>query len=135
MSPPTRAAATGLDLTAYRGKVVYLDFWASWCGPCKQSFPYMAKLRQQYGPQGLAVVTVNLDKNRAQADAFLKAVGVSLPVTYDSAGKLAEAIPGERNADQHHSGPHGQDSFHSKGFFSKKTREYSAHVAQIINER
>jgi thiol-disulfide isomerase/thioredoxin len=134
MASPIRGQSTRLDLSAYRGKVVYLDFWASWCGPCKLSFPYMARLRQQYGSQGLVVVTVNLDKNRAQADAFLKTVGVTLPVTYDSAGMLAKQykvsdMPTSVILDRT-----GKVRFTHKGFFLNKTTQYSAHVAQIVNE-
>jgi cytochrome c biogenesis protein CcmG, thiol:disulfide interchange protein DsbE len=134
LAPPSWGQSSQFDISNYKGKVVYLDFWASWCGPCKQSFPYMAGLRQQYGKQGFVVVTVNLDKNRAQADAFLKKVGVSLPVTYDSAGAVAKQyrvtdMPTSIVFDRT-----GKARFTHKGFFQGKTKEYSAHVAQIINE-
>src|ERR1700678_2037055 len=68
----TLAQAADLDLNAYRGKVVYLDFWASWCGPCKQSFPWMENLKDTYEAQGLEINTINLDADRAGADKFLK---------------------------------------------------------------
>jgi thiol-disulfide isomerase/thioredoxin len=67
--PPAEASAkaaadsSGFDLAAYRGKVVYLDFWASWCAPCKQSFPWMREMQERYGSQGLEVVAVNLDRD------------------------------------------------------------------------
>lgn len=134
IAPPAFAQSSQFDISNYKGKVVYLDFWASWCGPCKQSFPYMASLRQQYAKQGFTVVTINLDKNRAQADAFLNKVGVNLPVTYDAGGALAKqyrvsdmptSIVFDRN---------GKVRFTHKGFFPNKTKEYSAHVAQIVNE-
>jgi cytochrome c biogenesis protein CcmG/thiol:disulfide interchange protein DsbE len=134
IAPPAFAQSSQFDISNYKGKVVYLDFWASWCGPCKQSFPYMASLRQQYAKQGFTVVTINLDKNRAQADAFLKKVGINLPVTYDAGGSLAKqyrvsdmptSIVFDRN---------GKVRFTHKGFFPNKTKEYSAHVAQIVNE-
>src|ERR1700684_1554177 len=58
------------DLTALKGKVVYLDFWASWCAPCLESFPFMNHLQQTLGPLGLSVVAVNVDRNRADAEQF-----------------------------------------------------------------
>jgi cytochrome c biogenesis protein CcmG, thiol:disulfide interchange protein DsbE len=134
LAPPTWAQSSSFDISNYKGKVVYLDFWASWCGPCKQSFPYMAGLKQQYGKQGFVVVTVNLDRNRAQADAFLKKVGVSLPVTYDSGGVIAKQyrvtdMPTSIVFDRT-----GKARFTHKGFFQNKAKDYSAHVAQIVNE-
>jgi cytochrome c biogenesis protein CcmG/thiol:disulfide interchange protein DsbE len=64
-------AEAPLDLNTFRGRVVYLDFWASWCGPCRQSFPWMENLKSTYAAQGLEIVTVNLDSDRADADKFL----------------------------------------------------------------
>lgn len=84
------ADAPALDLGQYKGKVVYLDFWASWCGPCRKSFPWMNAMEQKYAAQGLVVVSVNVDEKRADADAFLKAVPADFPVIFDPEGKLAE---------------------------------------------
>ena len=64
-------AADTLNLDAYKGKVVYVDFWASWCGPCRESFPWMKKIQQQYGKDGLVVIAVNVDQEKKLADDFL----------------------------------------------------------------
>ncbi|ROH90960.1 TlpA family protein disulfide reductase [Stagnimonas aquatica] len=60
-----------LSLADYRGQVVYLDFWASWCGPCRQSFPWMKDMQARYGAQGLRVLAVNVDSKSSDAEAFL----------------------------------------------------------------
>jgi len=74
----------------YRGKVVYLDFWASWCTPCKESFPWMQQLHEKYKDQGLEIVTVNLDKKRAHADKFLLKYKADFTVRFDPSGTLAD---------------------------------------------
>jgi thiol-disulfide isomerase/thioredoxin len=84
-------ADDGLDLARLRGKVVYLDFWASWCKPCRESFPWMNSLQSAYAKQGVVVVAVNVDQERALADAFLKQYPAQFQVYYDPSGKLAES--------------------------------------------
>jgi len=81
--------AGGLDLARYRGKVVLLDFWASWCGPCRQSFPWLNAMQKQYGDRGLVVIGVNVDRERAEAERFLHEVPATFPIVYDPAGTLA----------------------------------------------
>lgn len=76
-------------LESYRGKLVYLDFWASWCTPCKRSFPWMAALQQKYGAQGLQVVAINLDARREDANAFLNSVPAGFTVAFDGTGTTA----------------------------------------------
>ena len=77
------AHADGLDLSAYKGKVVYLDFWASWCTPCRLSFPWMNEIQQTYGARGLVVIGVNVDHDRALADEFLRANRGTFKIVYD----------------------------------------------------
>lgn len=85
-----RAPAAGLDLDHYRGKVVVLDFWASWCKPCRQSIPWLNEMRARYAEQGLVVVGVNVDAKQGDAARFLREVPVDFEIVYDPAGDLAE---------------------------------------------
>ncbi len=78
-----------IDLQQFRGKVVYLDFWASWCKPCRKSFPFMNALQDKYGPQGLQVIAVNLDRDRKQVDKFLAAYPARFLIAYDPEGEAA----------------------------------------------
>lgn len=88
----------GLDgsvsLEALRGKVVLLDFWASWCTPCRLSLPWMSAMQARHGAAGLRVVAVNVDRQRAAADAFLRAMqpqmGAPLLIAFDPAGETPE---------------------------------------------
>ena len=79
-----------VDLAQLQGKVIYLDFWASWCDPCRDSFPWMAEMKEKYGAQGLEVVAVNLDKERELANTFLKTMKVNFFVAFDASGESAE---------------------------------------------
>ncbi|WP_374349512.1 TlpA family protein disulfide reductase [Chitinimonas sp.] len=92
---PPLALADGqgqtLDLASLRGKLVYVDFWASWCGPCRQSFPFMNQLLKQYGDAGLVVLAVNVDAEAKDAAAFLARYPAQFTVLYDAAGNSAKA--------------------------------------------
>jgi len=80
-----------IELSKYKGKVVYLDFWASWCEPCKRSFPWMNELQTLYGEDGFEIIAVNLDTSRKDADEFLKQMPAKFDVAFDKSGKTAEA--------------------------------------------
>ncbi|MCC7328309.1 MAG: TlpA family protein disulfide reductase [Burkholderiales bacterium] len=73
-------------LERLRGRVVYVDFWASWCGPCRRSFPWMNEMQQKYGARGFTVVGVNVDKKRSDAEKFLALTPPAFTVVYDDAG-------------------------------------------------
>jgi cytochrome c biogenesis protein CcmG, thiol:disulfide interchange protein DsbE len=79
-----------VSLAAYKGKYVYLDFWASWCGPCKRSFPWMGELQKRYGPAGLQVVAINVDAARADAQRFLAENPAAFVIAYDPEGAVAK---------------------------------------------
>lgn len=86
---PSPASAPSLDLTAYRGRVVVVDFWASWCKPCRESIPWLNRMHRELGDRGLVVIGVNVDANRADAERFLRDVPIDFEVVYDAGGVLA----------------------------------------------
>ena len=89
-SADARSAGDLLDLAAFKGQVVYLDFWASWCGPCRESFPWMNHLESELGHNGLVVIAVNVDRERAEADRFLREHPAQFRIVYDPDGLLPE---------------------------------------------
>ena len=79
-----------IELDNFRGQVVYVDFWASWCGPCLKSFPFMENLHQQYSGDGLVIVAINMDQDPQDAHKFLTKTPVNFLIGQDMNGAVAE---------------------------------------------
>jgi len=79
-----------VSLSDFKGKVVYLDFWASWCKPCVKSFPVLNEFHNQYKQQGFEVIAINLDENKSKALTFLQQHKVDYSVLYDQGAKVAQ---------------------------------------------
>jgi cytochrome c biogenesis protein CcmG, thiol:disulfide interchange protein DsbE len=93
-APPfalSTASGETVALAALRGRVVYVDFWASWCAPCRRSFPWMNAMQARYAGEGLAIVGVNVDKRRADAERFLRDTPASFTIVYDAEGTTPAA--------------------------------------------
>jgi thiol-disulfide isomerase/thioredoxin len=104
-----------------QGKVVIVDFWASWCGPCKESFPAMNELQKKYGDKGLVIIAVNEDEERSDMQDFLKDNPATFTVVHDVGQKLVavagiQTMPGsfvfdaDGNAKFVHNGFHGAET-------------------------
>lgn len=98
---PIKLGDTFPDLTKFglegklpdlQGKVVLVDFFASWCGPCKESFPAMEELHKKYADKGLVIIAINLDKNKADMESFLKEHPASFVIVRDAANKLVGEV-------------------------------------------
>jgi cytochrome c biogenesis protein CcmG/thiol:disulfide interchange protein DsbE len=86
------ADGSSVRLSEYKGRVVLVDFWASWCAPCKTSFPALDALYRAYESRGLQVLAVNLDERRRDADAFLLEHPHTMPVLFDLHGEAPKAF-------------------------------------------
>lgn len=128
-------APTAFNLDSYKGKVVYLDFWASWCGPCRFSFPYMDRIAHMFHDEGLVVIADNLDHSKEKAEAFLRETGVSIPVIYDQNGILATRFNVSEMPTSILIDRNGETRYVHKGFFKDKEREYTSHVVKLLNEK
>ena len=130
---PSQAAP--LDLSAYRGKVVYLDFWASWCTPCHLSFPWMNEIQRQYGPEGLVVLTVNLDRDRKAADAFLAESRGDLAVVYDPKGDIAKQYNFKDMPTAYLIGRDGKVRATHSGFIVSQENSYLTDVLALLRQK
>ena len=82
---------TTVNLSDYKGKVVYVDFWASWCSPCKDSFPWMSAMQRKYADKGVEFIAINVDRKSADAEKFLKETPADFTIAFDHKGKTPKA--------------------------------------------
>jgi thiol-disulfide isomerase/thioredoxin len=105
-----------VQLAKYQGKLVYVDFWASWCGPCRQSFPWMNEMQAKYGAKGLQVVGVNLDAKTDDARRFLAETPARFTVAFDPAGATPRAYGIKGMPSSVLIGPDGKVLYEHAGF-------------------
>lgn len=122
------------QLSQLKGKVVYLDFWASWCQPCRKSFPWMNHIADKYADQGLVVLAINLDKDRQLADQFLEKLPANFKVLFDPQGNVAQqyALPGMPTS--YLIDKTGQLRIAHKGFFEQQQDRYEQELTVLLNE-
>jgi thiol-disulfide isomerase/thioredoxin len=125
-------SSVGQRLSDLKGKVVYLDFWASWCGPCKQSFPWMNEMQRKYGARGLQVVAINLDAKRADADQFLAQNPAGMALAFDSKGDSAKRIGVKGMPTSLLIGPDGKVLMVHLGFRAEDRAELEARVVAAL---
>lgn len=130
-----RASAAELDLSAYKGKVVYLDFWASWCTPCRQSFSWMNQIQEQDGTRGLVVIAVNVDHDKDLADAFLKRYAPQFKIVYDSKGEIASKYKINDMPTSFLIGRDGRVRYTHAGFYPDREGTYDVHIEELLNEQ
>lgn len=134
LAPGVRAAEGQLDVAQYKGRVVYLDFWASWCVPCRKSFPWLNELAKKY-PEDLVIVGINVDNERTAAMKFLEKYPASFPLVFDPKGVLAkeyklEGMPSSVILDRD-----GKVAHRHVGFRAEKKAEYEKTLTDLIGKK
>lgn len=123
------------SLSDLKGKVVYVDFWASWCAPCRKSFPWLNEMQAKYKSQGFTVVAVNVDVEKSMADEFLEQVPANFPIAYDPDSKIAKAyqlvgMPSSYIIDRN-----GELKHMHAGFSAKKVAKYEKTLKATLAEK
>lgn len=124
-----------MSLEMEKGQVILVDFWASWCGPCRASFPWMTSMQEKYKTQGLKVIAINLDQEKEQALDFLKEFKPGFTVLFDTEAQLPEdfgviGMPTSFLIDRH-----GKLRATHVGFHINDTDEYETAIAELLIEK
>ena len=134
------ACATGssvppLDISHYRGQVVVVDFWASWCKPCRQSIPWLNDLRKRYASQGLVIIGVNVDAERTDAERFQQDVPIGFDVIYDPQGKLAEQFRVQGMPSSFVFDRDGKLARTLLGYRDAQRQQHEAEIQELLNHK
>ncbi len=111
------------DLPATGGRIVLVDFWASWCAPCKDSFPAFARLHRTYGPRGLVIIAVSVDQKPTEYDGFIRKHSPPFAVLRDQGRRLVTRVAVPAMPTSYLLGRDGRVRFLHRGFFGKTTEE------------
>lgn len=121
-----------VKLADMKGKFVYIDFWASWCGPCKESFPWMNDLQAKLGPKGLQVVGINVDSKQEDAQKFLSQVPAKFTVAFDAKGDFPKQYGIKGMPSSVLVGPDGKVIWAHTGFKGGEAKELEDKIAAAL---
>jgi len=121
-------------LADFKGKVVLVDFWASWCAPCQASFPMLDRLYRQRHSDGLEVLAINVDEERQAAEAFLAKRPHAMPVFFDPKGHAPEAFRVEGMPSSYLLDRRGRIRFKHVGYTSSVGAAYEREVDALLAE-
>lgn len=124
-----------VDLASLSGHLVYVDFWASWCTPCRVAFPFMNELLVRHQSQGLRIVAVNVDAKRADADRFLAAVPARFTIAFDPSGDTPKRWEVKAMPTSVLVGRDGKVLFVHKGFREDDRADLGTRVAAALQAK
>jgi len=124
------------ELPATAGQVVLVDFWASWCGPCKASFPALAQLQKDFAARGLVIAAVSVDEKAAAAAAFVKKLAPNFPTLHDRSQTLVKQVGVPTMPTSYLLGRDGRVRFVHQGFHGEATeRELRRQIETLLAEK
>jgi thiol-disulfide isomerase/thioredoxin len=127
-------SAKNLNAAAFKGKVLLIDFWASWCGPCRQAMPFLNSLHKEHSKDGLEVIGVNVDENTEEAMSLLKTVSVEYPSAFDPKGECPQAFGVKAMPSSYLVDKQGKIRVIHLGFRSEDEASLSKHIAELLKE-
>jgi peroxiredoxin len=123
-----------IKLSELRGQVVMVNFWASWCGPCRQEMPLLQQLYDRYQSLGFSLLGVNVDEDKTAADKMLSDIPVSFPILYDSRSQVSKeyqvkAMPSTFIVDRD-----GRIRYLHKGYKPGYENDYQEQIRELLRE-
>ena len=132
----TLKSSTGenVRLAEQRGQVVMLNFWASWCGPCREEMPLLDGISKKYGKMGFVLYGVNVEEDNTPAKKMLKDLGVTFPILFDPESKLSslytvDAMPTSVMIDKK-----GNIRYVDRGYKPGDENKYREQILELIRE-
>lgn len=122
-----------IALGDYKGKVVYLDFWASWCSPCRDSFPWMNAMQKKYADEGLVIIGINLDEHKKDAEQFLADVPANFIIAFDDKSATARKYELRAMPSAYVIGKDGTLLYAHIGFNNRSIVEYEKNIKQALS--
>lgn len=121
-------------LSQFSGELIYIDFWASWCGPCRKSFPWMNEMHHKYADQGLKIIAINLDNDMSLARQFLGQISADFTIAYDPDIQVAGqfnilGMPSSYLFDRQ-----GKLVAKHVGFYSEHKADYEAEILYYLKQ-
>ena len=131
----TSSTNAPINLTQYQRKVVYVDFWASWCPSCMQSFPFLNQLLQEYGDKAFSIVGVNLDEQHDDAQAFLAHHPTKFTITNHGGEQCAKMFDVQAMPTAYLIDKHGVIRHIQMGFRAGEVDELKSQIAKLLAEK
>ena len=128
------SSGRNVRLSELRGQVVLINFWASWCSPCRQELPLLSKIYTQYRDAGFTLLAVNVDDDRRDAEAMLRRLKLSFPTLFDSGKSVAklygvDTMPATLVIDRD-----GRVRYVHRGYYDGYERKYEQQVRELLKE-
>ena len=127
-------AGNEVDLNELKGKVVLVDFWASWCGPCRQEMPVLEELHKKYAKEGLVLIGVNIDNNPKKMNNFLRGTPASFRIVHDRKLAVAAKYEPATMPSSYLVGRDGKIRYVHEGFRKKDAAQLEERIKRLLAE-
>lgn len=125
---------SSIRLSDLKGKLVYIDFWASWCRPCKNSFPWMIAMKEKFKNRPFEIVAINLDDDKQRANEFLASQPINFVVAFDPEASIAKRFNVDGMPSSYLIDDKGNLRGRYTGFWNKSRDEKEQAIEKLLNE-